>query len=319
MTHFLIVVGTALVATLPGVAFLLLLWNRDRRLRGRLQGASASHIDEAVSEDDATEAIVFRSSAGSRSARLRRAIESRYPLLDARRAVPRAVLAGGAAAAGLWVSMWFLKIPSGWWTMPLVGLGGVGGIWYALSWFHSRQATEFTRQFPEVIDQIVRLSAAGLPALEAIPVAAEDARAPVKPVLNAVCDGLSGGLDPDTALRTVATRVRLADFTLFAAVILLQRRAGGGISAAFATLSRTLRDRRNTALKAQTSTAQTRLTLMVLSVMPVVMLSIQKFISPQSAAILFETERGTTLLHWGVGLIVAGLLVAKAIASRVEQ
>ena len=38
-----------------------------------------------------------------------------------------------------------------------------------------------------------------------------------------------------------------------------------------------------------------------------------------SVAILFETERGTTLLHWGVGLIVAGLLVAKAIASRVEQ
>ena len=319
MTNFLIMVAAALLGTLPGIAFLLLLWNREKRLRQRLRGASASPIDETVSKAEDPEATVFRTSSGSRWARLWRAVEGRYPLLDVRRSVPRAVLIGIASAASLWGSMWFLKIPAGWWTMPLVGLGGVAGTWYAMSWFHTRQAREFTRQFPEIIDQIVRLSAAGLPALEAIPVAAEDARAPVKPVLTAVCDGLNGGLDPDTALRTVSTRVRLADFTLFAAVILLQRRAGGGISAAFATLSRTLRERRNTALKAQTSTAQTRLTLMVLSVMPVVMLGIQKFISPQSAEILFNTDRGTTLLHWGVGLIVAGLLVAKAIASRVEQ
>lgn len=319
MTHFLIMVAAALLGTLPGIAFLLLLWNREARLRRRLQGASASPIDETAPDSEDSEAILFRASSGSRWARLRRSIEGRYPLLDVRRTVPHAVLLGVAAALGLWGSMWFLRIPPGWWTMPLVGLGGLAGTWYAMSWFHTRQAREFTRQFPEIIDQIVRLSAAGLPALEAIPVAAEDARAPVRPVLTAVCDGLNGGLDPDTALRTVSTRVRLADFTLFAAVILLQRRAGGGISAAFSTLSRTLRDRRNTALKAQTSTAQTRLTLMVLSVMPVVMLLIQKFISPQSAEILFNTDDGTTVLHWGVGLIVAGLLVAKAIASRVEQ
>lgn len=319
MTHFLIIAVAALVGTLPGIAFLLLLWSRERRLRQRLLGASASPVDDSVSEEDASEAIIFSTSRGSRSARVRRAIEARYPLLDIRRTVPRAVLIGIASAAGVWGSMWFLRIPPGWWTMPLVGLGGVAGTWYAMSWFHARQATEFTRQFPEIIDQIVRLSAAGLPALEAIPVAAEDARAPVKPVLNAVSDGLSGGLDPDTALRTVSTRVRLADFTLFTAVILLQRRAGGAISATFATLSRTLRDRRATALKARTSTAQTRLTLLVLSLMPVAMLTIQKFISPQSVEILFATDRGTTLLHWGVGLIVAGLLVAKAIASRIEQ
>ena len=319
MTHFPIIAAAALLGTLPGIAFLLLLWNREARLRRRLQGASASPIDETVSQGEDSEAIVFRTSSRSRWARLLRAIENRYPLLDVRRTVPRAILIGIAAAAGLWAAMWFLRIPAGLWTIPVVATGGVAGMWYAMSWFHARQASEFTHQFPEVIDQIVRLSGAGLPALEAIPVAAENAQAPVKPVLTAVCDGLSGGLDPETALRTVSTHVRLADFTLFAAVIVLQRRAGGAISGTFRTLSRALRDRRNTASKARTATAQTRLTLLVLSVMPVVMLVIQKFLSPQSAEILFTTDRGTTLLHWGVGLIVAGLLVAKAIASRVER
>ena len=78
---------------------------------------------------------------------------------------------------------------------------------------------------------------------------AEDAPKPVEPVLRDVCDALVAGLDPDTALRTTTDRLRLAEFTMFAAVIRLQRRSGGGVSVAFANLSKTLRDRRKTALK----------------------------------------------------------------------
>ena len=124
------------------------------------------------------------------------------------------------------------------------------------------------------------------------------------------------GLDSDTALRMATERVRLAEFTMFAAVIRLQRRSGGGISTAFANLSGTLRERRKIALKAQASTAQTRLTLLVLTVMPPVVLVMQKFTAPQSVEILFGTDRGTLLLQVGTGLIVTGLLVARGIAAR---
>ena len=53
--------------------------------------------------------------------------------------------------------------------------------------------------------------------------------------------------------------------------------------------------------------------------MPIVVLVAQKFIAPQSVEILFGTEQGTTLLRWGVGLIVAGLLAARAIAVRATR
>ena len=155
-----------------------------------------------------------------------------------------------------------------------------------------------------------RLSGAGVPPLEAIAVVAEDTRPPVQPVLRSVCDGLIAGLDADTALISVARRVRIAEFTLFTAVLRLQRRSGGGISSTFANLSLALRQRRSTALKAHSSTAQTRLTLLVLSLMPVLVLVAQSFIAPQSVDILFGTDTGNTLLHWGVGLVIAGLLVA---------
>lgn len=307
------------VSLLGAVAFLFLR-RGDRELRRRLQRTASPLADLAAADGQATETEILRSAGGrSQSPGLWRAVERRYPLLGARRALPRAAAIGIGAAGGVWFSMWFLKIPSGWWTIPLVAIGGVAATWYALSWFHARLTTEFTRQFPEIIDQIVRLSGAGVPPLEAIAVVTEDARPPVQPVLRNVCDGLIAGLDADVALISVARRVRIAEFTLFTAVLRLQRRSGGGVSTAFANLSLTLRQRRNTALKAQASTAQTRLTLLVLTVMPALILVAQKFISPQSVEILFGTDRGTTILHWGVGLIATGLLLARAIAARGER
>lgn len=305
--------------SLLGTALFLLLGRRDKGFRSRLDRVAAPLAAVAGAEDGADTDIFRPAEGGSRLGGVRRLLESRYPLLDAGRALPRAAAAGLLAAGGAWFSMWFLRIPDGWWTMPLACTGGAGAMWYAMSWMQARRAGEFARQFPEIVDQIVRLSAAGVPPLEAIAVVAEDAREPVKPVLRNVCDGLTGGLDADTALMAVARRVRIAEFTLFTAVIRLQRRAGGGVSTAFANLSAALRARRSTALKAHASTAQTRLTLLVLAVMPGIVTAAQYFISRESVEILFDPERGVMLLRIGVGLIVFGLLAARAMAARIEK
>lgn len=307
------------VALLVAVAVAgLLAWRRARGpgLERRLRLAAAPLLGHAAADAGDTGESIFRST--EKSARVRRLVQSGYPLLDAR-AIPRAAGAGALAAGAAWLSLWFLRVPPGWWTPPLVGLAGIGAAWYTLGWLQARQEAEFVRRFPEVVDQIVRLAGAGVPALEAVSVAAEDAPPPIAPILRRLCDGLLAGLDPDTALRMAADRVRLAEFTLFAAVIRLQRRAGGGISAAFSNLAATLRERRGTVLKAHAATAQTRLTLLVLSVMPVGVLVMQKFTAPHSVEALFGTERGIVLLRWGVGLIVAGLLVARGVAARAAR
>jgi len=298
-------------------------WRRagDPDLRRRLGRAAAPLAGSAGTQPEAgaEESIFRKTEERSRLAWLRAPIESRYPLLDARRAFPLAVGAGCAAAAFAWFSIWFLKIPAGGWTWPACGLAGGGGLWYALGWQQARREAEFVRQFPEIVDQMVRLAGAGVPSVEALSVVTEDAQPPVQPILRSVCDALIAGLDSDTALRMATERVRLAEFAMFAAVIRLQRRSGGGISTAFANLSGTLRERRKIALKAHASTAQTRLTLLVLGVMPPVVLIAQKFTAPQSVELLFGTDQGTTLLQVGTGLIVTGLLVARGIAARASR
>ena len=287
---------------------------RDKVLQRRMRRAAAPLTGALATELSAGEGSIFRAAA-PRSG-LGSFIERRYPLLEFRHALPRAAGAGLAAAAVGWLAIWFLKIPAGAWTLPLAGLAGAGGVWYALGWLQARQESEFIRVFPEIVDQVVRLAGAGVPSMEALSVVAEDAPKPVEPILRGVCDGLVAGLDPEVALRTATERIRMAEFTMFAAVIRLQRRSGGGVSTAFSNLSKTLRERRQMALKAHASTAQSRLTLLILSGMPVLILVSQRFISPASVEILFTTDQGTTLLQVGVGLIVTGILVARGLIAR---
>ena len=289
----------------------------NKALKRRLARAAAPLAGPAAAEDAGGQESIFRpTERRSRLAWLWERIGSRYPLLEPGPALSAALGAGAGAAGAAWFALWFLKAPEGWWTIPALALAGAGGVWYMLGLLQTRQEAAFIKQFPEVVDQIVRLAGAGVPALEALSVVVEDAPQPIEPVLRGVCDGMLAGLDVDVVLQSACERVRLAEFTMFAAVLRLQRRAGGGVSTAFANLSETLRERGKTALKARASTAQTRLTLLVLSVMPALVLVAQKFIAPDSVDILFNTESGTSLLRWGIALIVLGLLAARGIAAR---
>ena len=287
---------------------------RDKVLLRRLGRAAAPLTGALASELAPGQDSIFR--ATSPRSGLSRFIEGRYPLLEFRHALPRALGAGLVVFAAAWFAIWFLKVPAGTWTLPLAGLAAAGGVWNTFGWLQARQEAEFIRVFPEVVDQVVRLAGAGVPSMQALSVVTEDAPKPVGPILQAVCDGLIAGLDPDVALRSATDRVRMVEFTMFAAVIRLQRRSGGGVSTAFSNLSKTLRERRQIALKAHASTAQSRLTLLVLTAMPVLVLLSQRFIAPSSVEPLFGTPEGTTLLQWGTALIVTGLLVARALVAR---
>ena len=290
---------------------------RDRQLMRRLRRVAAPLAGPTEATQAPGAESVFRTrEKDARFLWLWRPIERRYPLVHPQRALFVAGLAGLAGAGFAAFALWFLQVPAGWWTSALVSGAGAFGAWSALRWQQARCEAQFIRLFPDIVDQIVRLAGAGVPSVEALTVVADDTPAPVGPVLQEVCDALNAGLDADRALRITSERLRLAEFTLFCAVLRLQRRSGGRISVAFANLSATLRERNKMVLTAHASTAQTRLTLLVLTVMPVFVLVAQKFTTPESVETLFGTEQGVMLLRVGTGLIVAGLLVARFIAAR---
>ena len=238
-------------------------------------------------------------------------IDRRFRMLEGRKAFSKAVALGFLVAVAAVVGAVLLRFGT---LVPILAPAAwAAGSWSLLAIWDSGRRKQFVKQFPEVVDQIVRLTRAGLPAVESISVVSEEAPEPVGSLLKQISDDLSSGLDPEVVLRGMAARLRIPEFTLFSAAVCLQRTTGGGISAALSNLSATLRARLELEMKAQASTAQTRITLLVLSAVPVLVLAAQSFTNPQAVDILFESPM---ILRWGVGLIVAGLLMARAIAAR---
>lgn len=245
---------------------------------------------------------------------LRERVDRRFCMLDSRGALPKAAALGSLAAVAAAVAAVFMQF--GILVVIVVPAAWAAASWSLLALWNAAKRKEFVKRFPEVVDHVVRLTRAGLPAVESVSVVSEEAPEPVRSVLKQVSDDLSSGLDPEVVLRGTAARVRIPEFTLFSAALCLQRTTGGGISVALGNLSSTLRARLELEMKAHASTAQTRITLVVLSGVPVLVLGAQSFTNPEAVEILFDSPK---LLRWGVGLIVAGLLMARGIAARFSR
>ena len=138
----LMVSGGIVLLTCAGAT---LSWLRiwDKALRRRLQWVGAPLSGHGAAEELAQEESIFRpTERRSRLSWLWRLIEARYPLIDARRALPRVSAIGVLAAAGAWLAMSVLGM-SGWWSMPVSGLAGVGGAWYALARLQNKLEGQF--------------------------------------------------------------------------------------------------------------------------------------------------------------------------------
>ena len=312
MSPLLIVAAAAGVLLIAGTGVVVWLGAQpaEAGLERRLGAIAALLAGEgAAASDGDAQASVFRRRRSKSWVSER--IDRRFCMLEGRRALPKAVALGFLAAVAAAVAAVLLRFGT---LVPiLVPAAWAAGSWSLLAIWDSGRRKEFVKRFPEIVDHVVRLTRAGVPAVESISVVSEEAPEPVRSILKQISDDLSSGLDPEVVLRAMAAHLRIPEFTLFSAALCLQRNTGGGISAALGNLSATLRARLELEMKAQASTAQTRITLLVLSAIPVLVLGVQSFTNPKAVDILFESP---VLLRWGAGLIVGGLLMARAIAAR---
>ena len=109
----------------------------DRRLR-RVAAPLAAPAAGAV-QSAGVESIFRPREGGARLAWMWRPIERRYPLVHPLKALALALLAGALAAAFAAFSLWFLKVPAGWWTLPIVAGAGAYGAWAGLGWQQARR------------------------------------------------------------------------------------------------------------------------------------------------------------------------------------
>jgi len=183
---------------------------------------------------------------------------------------------------------------------------------FAQIWYQRR----FLDAFPDAIDLIVRAVKAGLPALDAIEVAAREVAAPVSTEFQKMLDDTRIGVTMADALNHAADRIRVPDFRFFVASLVLQRRTGGGLAETLVNLSTLIRQRRALRLKARALTAESKASAAVISITPFVAGAGLYLVKPDMMSLLFVDHRGRFMLGIAIGSLLLGIATMGAIIRR---
>jgi tight adherence protein B len=230
--------------------------------------------------------------------------------------VPHLLLAGtiGSIAAILFAShfMGFGLV-----LVTLIGAAAaVGAPALLLRFAQARYQRHFLDAFPDALDLIARAVRAGLPAVEAMDVAAREVRPPVGVELQRTLEEARLGVDIGEALQHTADRTRVADFRFYVVALALQRRTGGALAETLGNLSQVIRRRKEVRLKARALSAESKASATVLAAMPFVVGAILFLFSPGLMSVLVHDPRGRFMLGFAFVSLGTGIAVMAAIIKR---
>jgi len=242
-------------------------------------------------------------------------LEAAFAAAGNRIGLPQLVLTGIAAAALTASAARFMGFNS----VLVIGLSAAAAAAaarYLLRFAQLRYQRRFLDAFPDAIDLIVRAVKAGLPALDAIDLAAREVAAPVGTEFQKVLDDTRIGVAMADALNHAADRIRVPDVRFFVASIVLQRRTGGGLAETLVNLSTLIRQRRTLRLKARALTAESKASATLISIMPFVAGAGLYLVKPDMISLLFVDHRGRLMLGIAILSLLLGIATMSAIIRR---
>jgi tight adherence protein B len=158
--------------------------------------------------------------------------------------------------------------------------GGVLFPLWVLSALREARQRKFEEQLPDAIDVLVRSLKAGHAVPTAISSVARNLPDPIGSEFSLTAAELTYGLDLETALVNLRTRVGQTDLALIVLAVSIQSKTGGNLAEILANLARVIRERFKLRRKAHALSAEGRLSAMMLSILPFVLFVTLWFIAP---------------------------------------
>ena len=234
-------------------------------------------------------------------------LDARYPLAGGVRTTVFAGIAGMLAFLALVPALSFFGLSAAL-AFIIATLVGVSLGWNMGTVLEDARRSEFSDRFLIVLEdfhRMVRYGIAANQALKSITAAAEE---PVKTSLRNIMLEMEFGVPIGTAVDREARRVRISELSMLAAVVSTQSSTGGNLSESIANLAATLRERLDNRSRMNASTAESRITMIILAFVPFAGIGLQALLQPELIDVLLGEARN--LLGIGVALIVAGLVIS---------
>jgi len=155
---------------------------------------------------------------------------------------------------------------------PLGGLiaGAFGGIlpYYLLKFKKKRRLKKFEKQLPEALDLLARGLKAGHAFASGLQLVAAEMENPIGMEFFKTFKEYNHGLDLNTALLNLCSRMDLRDLRYFTTAVMIQRETGGNLTEILEQISALIRERFKLRNQIQALTAEGRLSGWILVLMP---------------------------------------------------
>ncbi|MEQ1946836.1 MAG: type II secretion system F family protein [Bryobacteraceae bacterium] len=220
----------------------------------------------------------------------------------------------GAVAGGL--LGWFLR-PLGFAAASLfIGMVLIGGLpYYYANYKRGARMREFEEQLPEALDFLARSMRAGHAFSISLEMLGAESPDPLGQEFRALFAEQNLGAPLDVALANFSKRVPLLDVRLFISSVLLQRQTGGNLSEVLTRLAYLIRERFRLRGQVRAASAHGRMTSLILTALPVVMIFALQWVAPGYLPSMLEDPDGRWLVAGAVVAQVLGYLAMRKIVD----
>ncbi|WP_447788189.1 type II secretion system F family protein [Pseudomonas farris] len=229
------------------------------------------------------------------------------------RAFLRAGLGRPTERLGLWLLLWALGILLGFALASWIGLLVLLlmpplALRLYISWCYQRRLKRMIEQLPPMLDHTVRSLKSGRTLADAVLVAIDAAEDPLKNAMGRVQRNVHLGVSLPDAVTDFAELYEKDEFRLFALGLKVNHRYGGNASELFENLIKMIRERDQAARQLRAMTGETRITAVVLALMPVGLAAYFLLSNPKYLLAMWSSSSGQMMLATAFGLQVVGCL-----------
>ncbi|EJL93892.1 Flp pilus assembly protein TadB [Pseudomonas sp. GM102] len=225
----------------------------------------------------------------------------------------RAGLGRPTERLGLWLLLWALGILLGFALASWIGLLVLLlipplALRLYISWCYQRRLKRMIEQLPPLLDHTVRSLKSGRTLADAVLVAIDAAEDPLKNAMGRVQRNVHLGVSLPDAVTDFAELYEKDEFRLFALGLKVNHRYGGNASELFENLIKMIRERDQAARQLRAMTGETRITAIVLALMPVGLAAYFLLSNPKYLLAMWNSSSGQMMLATAFGLQVVGCL-----------
>ncbi len=175
--------------------------------------------------------------------------------------------ASGALAFTIMTLLWLKGAPL--YLALFAGLlVGAGLPHMVVNFLINKRVKQFTANFPDAIELLVRGLKSGLPVGETLNVVAKEIPGPVGVEFKMVTEKIKIGKTMEDALQETADRLGTAEFQFFVITLAIQRETGGNLAETLANLADVLRKRSQMKLKIRAMSSESKASAYIVGSLP---------------------------------------------------